>query len=99
MIRPETQFDYLGRNGMDEIRVIGFHHERTCIHGESRAIPTHSCRRAPARMAAAPSSEPARSRRRCRDIGAAFEFCRNRPRGALARDGAETGRTPGGALA
>src|SRR5258708_4254165 len=42
-------------------------------------------------MAATPQSQPARSRRRCRDFGAAPEFRGNRPRRAVARHGAEAG--------
>src|SRR2546423_2374645 len=99
MTRPATQFDYLGRNGTNEIRVLGFYHERTCFYGASRTIPARPYRRPFARMAPAPSSEPARSGWRCRDIGAPFEFRRNRPGCAVPRDGHEAGRTVGGALA
>ena len=42
-------------------------------------------------MAAAPPSQPARSRRRRRDFRAPSEFRGNRPRGAVARDGLEAG--------
>src|SRR5205823_5937569 len=88
--RPR-RFDYLPRNGMRCFRMVGFHHERTCIHGASRTSKTHSHWRTPARMAAAPSFEPARPCRRGRHFRAAFELRGNRPLGAVARNGAQTG--------
>ena len=39
--RRRPDFDYLGGNGTDEIRMLGFGHERTCIHGACRAPTLH----------------------------------------------------------
>src|SRR5258706_13067495 len=50
-------------------------------------------------MASAPPSQPARSRRRRRDFGAALEFRGTGPRGAVARHGTEAGETADRAVA
>src|SRR5258706_11597405 len=50
-------------------------------------------------MASAPPSQPARSRRRGRDYGAALEFRGTRPRRAVARHGTEAGGTAERAVA
>src|SRR3954467_4148314 len=76
-VRLCTPHFYLGSNGRAEIRMLVFDHERTCIHGPRRTQPARPHRRPFARMAAAPPYEPARSRRRGGDLGAAFEFRRD----------------------
>src|SRR6202000_2638953 len=86
---PERQFDYLRGNGRREIVLLVLRHEHTRFLRPDRQADPY--RPSSARVAAAPSSQPARSRWRRRDFGAPPQLRGDRARGALARDGAEAG--------